>query len=61
MFVINVFSVPTQNESEWNKNAVGTAGLLLGLLFLGAGLIYYKKNTTGELQDQIHQKINQIK
>lgn len=34
-------------DSEWNKYAVGTAGLLLGLLFLVVGLIFYKKNSTG--------------
>ncbi|XP_018541680.1 H-2 class II histocompatibility antigen, E-S beta chain isoform X1 [Lates calcarifer] len=34
------------SESQRNKIAVGTAGLVLGLVFLFAGLIYYKKNTT---------------
>nr|XP_020462827.1 rano class II histocompatibility antigen, A beta chain-like isoform X2 [Monopterus albus] len=36
-------------ESEKNKIAVGTAGLLLGLIFLLAGLIYYKKNSIGRV------------
>ncbi|XP_037641191.1 rano class II histocompatibility antigen, A beta chain-like isoform X2 [Sebastes umbrosus] len=36
-------------ESQRNKIAVGTAGLLLGLVFLVAGLIYYKKNTAGRV------------
>ncbi|XP_029360663.1 rano class II histocompatibility antigen, A beta chain-like [Echeneis naucrates] len=31
-------------QSQRNKVAVGTAGLVLGLVFLLAGLIYYKKN-----------------
>lgn len=34
-------------ESQKNKIAVGTAGLLLGLVVLIAGLIYYKKNSAG--------------
>ncbi|XP_075965747.1 DLA class II histocompatibility antigen, DR-1 beta chain-like [Anarhichas minor] len=38
------------NESQRNKIAVGTAGLLLGLVFLVAGLIYYKKkNNAGRV------------
>ncbi|XP_042345123.1 H-2 class II histocompatibility antigen, E-S beta chain-like [Plectropomus leopardus] len=36
-------------ESQNNKIAIGTAGLVLGLVFLLAGLIYYKKNTVGRL------------
>ncbi|XP_060937423.1 HLA class II histocompatibility antigen, DQ beta 2 chain-like [Limanda limanda] len=35
------------SESEKKKFAVGTAGLLLGLVVLIAGGIYYKRNTTG--------------
>lgn len=31
-----------------NKVAVGTTGLLLGPVFVVAGLIYYKKKSTGE-------------
>ncbi|KAF7669716.1 hypothetical protein LDENG_00147130 [Lucifuga dentata] len=34
-------------ESDRNKIAVGTAGLLLGLVFVVVGLIYYKKNSVG--------------
>ncbi|XP_022051680.2 rano class II histocompatibility antigen, A beta chain-like isoform X2 [Acanthochromis polyacanthus] len=34
-------------EAERNKYAVGSAGLLLGLLFFITGLIFYKKNSTG--------------
>ncbi|XP_068592589.1 DLA class II histocompatibility antigen, DR-1 beta chain-like [Cebidichthys violaceus] len=37
------------NESQRNKIAVGTAGLLLGLVFLVIGLIYYKKNNAGQV------------
>ncbi|XP_063735165.1 rano class II histocompatibility antigen, A beta chain-like isoform X2 [Eleginops maclovinus] len=36
-----------RTESENNKIAVGTAGLLLGLVFCVAGLIYYKRKTYG--------------
>ncbi|XP_054477425.1 DLA class II histocompatibility antigen, DR-1 beta chain-like [Anoplopoma fimbria] len=36
-------------ESQRNKIAVGTAGLLLGLVFLITGLIYYKKNNDGRV------------
>lgn len=34
-------------ESQRNKIAVGTAGLLLGLVIFVGGLIYYKKNSSG--------------
>ncbi|XP_040900787.1 boLa class II histocompatibility antigen, DQB*0101 beta chain-like isoform X2 [Toxotes jaculatrix] len=37
------------HESDRNKIAAGTAGLLLGLIFLLAGVIYFQKNTTGRL------------
>uniref|UniRef100_A0A3Q1EAB2 DLA class II histocompatibility antigen, DR-1 beta chain-like n=1 Tax=Acanthochromis polyacanthus TaxID=80966 RepID=A0A3Q1EAB2_9TELE len=47
LLVINVFSEPIV-EAERNKYAVGSAGLLLGLLFFITGLIFYKKNSTGE-------------
>ncbi|XP_030014739.1 HLA class II histocompatibility antigen, DQ beta 2 chain-like [Sphaeramia orbicularis] len=36
-------------ESEKNKIAVGTAGLLLGLMFSVVGLIYYKKSPIGRV------------
>ncbi|XP_056299656.1 DLA class II histocompatibility antigen, DR-1 beta chain-like isoform X2 [Pseudoliparis swirei] len=36
-------------ESQRNKFAVGTAGLLLGLVFLVTGLIYFKKKNTGRI------------
>lgn len=55
VFVMNVSLDPTP-ESERNKIAVGTAGLLLGLVFFGAGMIYYKKNTSGEGQNKINAK-----
>ncbi|XP_072316668.1 class II histocompatibility antigen, B-L beta chain-like [Eucyclogobius newberryi] len=40
---------PSENfpESRRNKLAVGTAGLVLGLAFLIAGVIYYRKHTRG--------------
>lgn len=34
--------------TQRNKFAVGTAGLLLGLMFVVAGLIYYKKKSPGK-------------
>ncbi|KAK1895085.1 SPRY domain containing SOCS box protein 1 [Dissostichus eleginoides] len=46
--LFDVFLKPeprTDRESENNKIAVGTAGLLLGPVFFVAGLIYYKKKT----------------
>ncbi|XP_071759446.2 H-2 class II histocompatibility antigen, E-S beta chain-like [Centroberyx gerrardi] len=36
-------------ESQRNKFAIGGAGLLLGLVFLAAGLISYKKSSTGRM------------
>ncbi len=35
-------------DSGMNKIAVGAAGLLLGLVFSVAGLIYYMRKSTGE-------------
>ncbi|XP_076593446.1 H-2 class II histocompatibility antigen, E-S beta chain-like [Chaetodon auriga] len=35
--------------SKMNRIAVGTAGLLLGLVFFGAGVTCYKKDTTGQV------------
>lgn len=40
-------------ESQRNKIAVGTAGLLLGLVIFVGGLIYYKKNSSGKRNYQI--------
>ncbi|XP_022621885.1 rano class II histocompatibility antigen, A beta chain-like isoform X3 [Seriola dumerili] len=34
------------SESQQNKIAVGTAGLVLGLVLFLVGVIYYKKNAT---------------
>lgn len=50
--MMNMFSVPMP-ESQRNKIAVGTAGLLLGLVIFVGGLIYYKRNTSGKRNDQI--------
>ena len=55
LFVINVFSDP-MSESERTKFALGAAGLLLGLVVLIAGGIYYKCNNTGERQHSINKK-----
>uniref|UniRef100_A0A669CG12 Ig-like domain-containing protein n=1 Tax=Oreochromis niloticus TaxID=8128 RepID=A0A669CG12_ORENI len=38
-------------DSGRDKIAVGAAGLLLGLVFSVAGLIYYKKKSSGDLLD----------
>ncbi|XP_030605005.1 DLA class II histocompatibility antigen, DR-1 beta chain-like [Archocentrus centrarchus] len=40
--------VPT-TEAEKNKIATGAAGLLLGLVFLLVGVIFYKRKTTGRM------------
>ncbi|XP_030605002.1 HLA class II histocompatibility antigen, DQ beta 2 chain-like [Archocentrus centrarchus] len=40
--------VPT-TEAEKNKIAIGAAGLLLGLVFLLVGVIFYKRKTTGRM------------
>lgn len=45
--MINVFSEPSPDSGR-DKIAVGAAGLLLGLVFSVAGLIYYKKKSSGE-------------
>ncbi|KAM9851578.1 H-2 class II histocompatibility antigen, E-D beta chain-like isoform 2-T2 [Aulostomus maculatus] len=37
-------------ESVRNKIALGTTGLLLGLVFFSAGLIYYRRNDTGRVR-----------
>uniref|UniRef100_A0A3B3VCQ0 H-2 class II histocompatibility antigen, E-S beta chain-like n=1 Tax=Poecilia latipinna TaxID=48699 RepID=A0A3B3VCQ0_9TELE len=36
-----------ESDSKWSKIAVGSAGLLLGLLFSAAGFIYYKTTSNG--------------
>uniref|UniRef100_A0A8C1V742 MHC class II beta chain N-terminal domain-containing protein n=1 Tax=Cyprinus carpio TaxID=7962 RepID=A0A8C1V742_CYPCA len=35
-------------ESERNKIAIGAFGLVLGIIIAAAGLIYYKKKSTGQ-------------
>lgn len=35
-------------DSKWSKIVVGSAGLLLGLVFSIAGFIYYKTTSNGE-------------
>lgn len=49
--MINVFLVPI-TEAGKNKIGVGTAGLLLGLVFPIIGVIFYKRKTTGETHHQ---------
>ncbi|CAB1334645.1 unnamed protein product, partial [Coregonus sp. 'balchen'] len=39
---------PSIPESERNKMVIGACGLLLGVVFIAAGLIYYRKKSTGE-------------
>uniref|UniRef100_A0A671USH3 Ig-like domain-containing protein n=1 Tax=Sparus aurata TaxID=8175 RepID=A0A671USH3_SPAAU len=51
--VCDVFFSEPMPESQRNKIAVGTAGLLLGLVIFVGGLIYYKKNSSGKRNDQI--------
>jgi len=38
---------PSLPESEKNKIAIGSSGLVLGIIIAAAGLIYYKKKSTG--------------
>lgn len=47
LLLINVFSEPSPDSGR-DKITVGAAGLLLGLVFSVAGLIYYKKKSSGE-------------
>jgi len=35
-------------EPERNKIAIGASGLVLGIIIAAAGLIYYKKKSTGQ-------------
>jgi len=37
-------------ESERNKIAIGSSGLVLGIIIAAAGLIYYKKKSTGQFR-----------
>ncbi|KAK2898881.1 hypothetical protein Q8A67_010299 [Cirrhinus molitorella] len=39
---------PSLPESERNKIAIGASGLVLGIIIAAAGLIYYKKKSTGQ-------------
>nr|WOW72662.1 MHC class II antigen beta chain [Gymnocypris eckloni] len=38
---------PSLPESERNKIAIGASGLVLGIIIAAAGIIYYKKKSTG--------------
>uniref|UniRef100_A0A672S5Z2 H-2 class II histocompatibility antigen, I-E beta chain-like n=1 Tax=Sinocyclocheilus grahami TaxID=75366 RepID=A0A672S5Z2_SINGR len=40
---------PSLPESERNKIAIGAFGLVLGIIISAAGLIYYKKKSTGRI------------
>ncbi|XP_039528508.1 H-2 class II histocompatibility antigen, E-S beta chain-like isoform X1 [Pimephales promelas] len=40
---------PSLPESERNKIAIGSSGLVLGIIIAAAGLIYYKKKSTGRI------------
>uniref|UniRef100_A0A3B3SYZ0 H-2 class II histocompatibility antigen, E-S beta chain-like n=1 Tax=Paramormyrops kingsleyae TaxID=1676925 RepID=A0A3B3SYZ0_9TELE len=40
---------PSLPEGERNKVIIGTSGLVLGLVFSIAGLVYYKKKSTGRI------------
>lgn len=46
--MINIFLEPV-TDPGMNKIAVGTASLLLGLVFFVIALIYYKKKSTGKI------------
>ncbi|XP_056319098.1 H-2 class II histocompatibility antigen, E-S beta chain-like [Danio aesculapii] len=40
---------PSFSESEKNKLAIGASGLVLGIVLAAAGLIYYKRKSTGRI------------
>ncbi|KAF4110451.1 H-2 class II histocompatibility antigen, E-S beta chain-like [Onychostoma macrolepis] len=40
---------PSLPESERNKIAIGASGLVLGIIITAAGLIYYKKKSSGRI------------
>ncbi|XP_051758316.1 H-2 class II histocompatibility antigen, E-S beta chain-like [Ctenopharyngodon idella] len=40
---------PSLPESERNKIAIGASGLVLGIIIAAAGLIYYKKKSSGRI------------
>ncbi|XP_051508811.1 H-2 class II histocompatibility antigen, E-S beta chain-like [Myxocyprinus asiaticus] len=40
---------PSLPESERNKIVIGASGLVLGIVIAAAGLIYYKKKSTGRI------------
>uniref|UniRef100_A0A8C1AZN2 Ig-like domain-containing protein n=3 Tax=Cyprinus carpio TaxID=7962 RepID=A0A8C1AZN2_CYPCA len=40
---------PSLPESERNKIAIGASGLVLGIIISAAGLIYYKKKSSGRI------------
>ncbi|XP_051760014.1 H-2 class II histocompatibility antigen, E-S beta chain isoform X2 [Ctenopharyngodon idella] len=40
---------PSLPESERNKIAIGASGLVLGIVLAAAGLIYYKKKSSGRI------------
>ncbi|KAK7135516.1 hypothetical protein R3I94_014248 [Phoxinus phoxinus] len=40
---------PSLPEPERNKIAIGASGLVLGIILAAAGLIYYKKKSTGRI------------
>ncbi|KAK2915749.1 hypothetical protein Q8A67_000123 [Cirrhinus molitorella] len=40
---------PSMSESDRNKIAIGASGLVLGIIIAAAGLIYYKKKSSGRI------------
>ncbi|XP_030621439.1 H-2 class II histocompatibility antigen, E-S beta chain-like [Chanos chanos] len=40
---------PSVSESDTNKIAIGASGLVLGVILAAAGLVYYKKKSTGRI------------
>ncbi|KAK7135510.1 hypothetical protein R3I94_014243 [Phoxinus phoxinus] len=40
---------PSISEADRNKIAIGSSGLVLGIIIAAAGLIYYKKKSTGRI------------
>jgi len=45
-----VCTEPSLPEPERNKIAIGSSGLVLGIIIAAAGFIYYKKKSTGQFR-----------
>lgn len=60
VLIVCVITDPSLLGPERNKMVIGACGLLLGVVFIAAGLIYYRKKSTGEETPAILCQNNQI-